>query len=151
MSLHVYPQLVTSLNSQRNTAYDILCTDCQSIFDDAAIGVHQNGSGERIMGQQRLHLTFGALMRSAERGCHLCNQIFGCLQDSLLYAQTNGKASENAGIDLQFDKIQLSTTMSTNYLSISGDHPSKSSILWGSLEITPVVRTLVTTLGAVLT
>jgi hypothetical protein len=150
-SLLAYSQLLTASKSQRITSYDVLCTDCQSIFDKAAISALQDRSREHVISPRRLHLTFGALMNSVERDCHLCNLIFGCLQDSILYARTNNKRSDPEGIDLQVDKIQLFITLSSTCLTISGDHPDKSSMLWGSLDITPVVCTLVTTFRAELT
>jgi hypothetical protein len=149
-SLLTYCQLIMDSNSHRNPTYDVLCTECQSIFDKTAISALQDRSVDRVISPRRLHLTFGALIKSAEWGCHLCNQIFGCLQDSFLYARTNHKESEPQGIDVKLENTQLFTTLSASYLSISGDHSDMSSILWGSLEITPVVCTLVKILGAAL-
>lgn len=140
MSLNAF-SLTTISNDQGDIVYDVLCTDCRSIFDDAAVRVLQDRSRGNVEEPRRTHLTLGALMESVERSCHLCNLIFGCLQNSILYFQMNDKSSQlRERIDLK--ETQLFIKISPSHLIISGDHVCKSAILWGFLEITPIVCVL---------
>jgi hypothetical protein len=123
--------------------FDQLCPECVALFDEETLQILQGAWNRLPEHPEKKHLNLKSLEVSGKRGCHLCNLIINAL------GRTGG-AVENIGRDLQSvnsEEIQLSISFGhiayTNKgIWISGIDHKNSKVLYGSLLISAVVRTL---------